>query len=255
MLNSKKIIASALCSTMLFASSSVCIPNAYASEIAPTEYRVVDSVTTDSSLNFNLVNSLNNIDINVEYTDDGFVVNSLNNGNEKSTLIYNSSTGIATLNGKDINLEITEPDFNADTNSDMSVYATDYVYVAPASLSFKGVATSFSDVATLMTGVIVIGAWLGVKLPNKLVSDKVSKALGAIGVTALIVERQVSGTWKADLVRTKDKFNTGYPGSINQYQYKFRYQDINSSLTIGPWKIDFAVDSVGDWWFQDKPMR
>lgn len=65
----------------------------------------------------------------------------------------------------------------------------------------------------------------------------------------------MSGTWKADLVRTKDKFNTGYPGSINQYQYKFRYQDINSSLIIGPWKIDFAVDNVGDWWFQDKPMR
>ncbi|MCY9548499.1 hypothetical protein [Lysinibacillus xylanilyticus] len=256
MVISKKIIASALCSTMLFASSGICVPNsAYAAENTITGFNIVDSVTTDSTHSFTLVDSNNDIDIDIEYTDDGFIVNTVANDTETSTLIYNRSTGIATLDGEIFKFELTEPDFNADSNSGVSAFANDYVYVSSAKLNFEGSVDAISKIAGVMTAATLISQWLGVNISKTLVEKKVQTALSAIGVLTLVGSNLLKGEWKADLVRTTEKYNTGYPGSINQWQYKLRYQNINSSLTVAGHKIDFAVDNVGDWYFQDKPMR
>jgi len=252
------MIASTLCSTMLFASNSIFVPNStFAAEntITGTGFNVVDSEITDSTHSFTLVNSDNDIYIDIENNDDGFIVNTVANDTETSTLIYNSSTGIATLDDEIFNCELTEPDFNADSNSEVSVYANDYVYVSSAKINFDATVGGIAAVATAMTVAGLLSKWFGVSIGKKLVETKVADALSAIGVSTLIGTNVLDGEWRSDLVRTKEKFNTGYPGSINQYQYKFRYQNIHSYLTIGSYKINFAIDNVGDWWFQDKPMR
>lgn len=82
---------------MLFASNSIFVPNStFAAEnmITGTGFNVVNSEITDSTHSFTLVNSDNEIDIDIKNTVDGFIVNTVANDTETSTLIYNSSTGL-----------------------------------------------------------------------------------------------------------------------------------------------------------------
>lgn len=263
---SKKIMASAICSTLLitFPVSFINPTSSYAAERVVEnnmEFSVENSSSTANTHNFSLVNSENNIDIDINYAENSVTVNTITNGTEEHTFTYNKSEGFAILDGKIMNIEIIEPEFVIDSEETslprISAFAAPSatpVFVAPGSISFSEPVDGLGRIVTAIAGVIVIADMLGVSLPKKVIEKKVSNWLTLMGLGSAIALNTFKGSLTYGLYRTKDKFNTGYPGSINQYQYKFRYQDIAVDATLLGKSMNLYFEEVGNWWFQSKPM-
>ncbi|WP_427108205.1 hypothetical protein [Lysinibacillus xylanilyticus] len=261
-----KTMISVLCSSLLAAGPVRFInpTNSYAAESDVennTGFNVENSTSTANTHNFSLVNPDTNIDVDIKYTDNTVTVTTITNGAEEHTFTYNQSNGFALLDGKIMNLEINEPDFVIDSEETLSpqisLFATPSdkpVFVSPGNISFSESVDSVGKVVAVITGAVVLAKMIGVTLPKKLIETKVQDALTLIGLGSAIALNTMSGSFTYGLYRTKDKFYTGYPGSVNSYQYKFRYQDmaVNASLLGKTMNINFS--EVGSWWFQSKPM-
>ncbi len=260
------MMTSVLCSTLLVAGpvSFINPTNSYAAESVVennTEFSVENSRSTANTHNFSLVNVDTSIDVDIKYTDNTVTVNTITNGTEVHTFTYNELDGFALLDGKIMNLEINEPDFVIDSEETLSPIFSTFstpsdapVFVSPGSISFSEQVDGVGKIVTAIAGVIVLAKLIGVSLPKKVIETKVSDALTLIGLGTAITLNTMSGSFTYGLYRTKDKFNTGYPGSINQYQYKFRYQDMAVNSSILGKSMNIKFDEVGSWWFQSKPQ-
>lgn len=261
------MMASAICTTLLITGTVSFInpTSSYAAERVVEnnmEFRVEKSSSTANTHNFSLVNSDNNIDIDIKYTENSVVtVKTITNGTEEHTFIYNKSDAFATLDGEIMNLEIDEPDFSINSEESLSPRTSTFaapsstpVYVSLGNISFSEPVNGLGKIITTIAGVIVIADLLGVSLPKKVIEKKVSNWLTLMGLGSAIALNTFSGSLTYDLYRTKDKFNTGYNGSINQYQYKFRYRDIAVKAVLLGKSMNLYFEEVGSWWFQSKPM-
>jgi len=255
-----------LCSSLLVAGpvSFINPTNSYAAESDvenDTGFSVENSTSTADTHNFSLVNPDTTIDVNIKYTDEIVTVTTITNGAEEHTFTYNHSNSFALLDGKIMNLEINEPNFVIDSEETLSPRISPFatpsatpVFVSPGNISFSESVDSVGKIVAVITGAVVLAKMLGVTLPKKLIETKVQDALTLIGLGSAIALNTMSGSFTYGLYRTKDKFYTGYPGSINSYQYKFRYQDMAVKASILGKSMNINFSEVGSWWFQSKPM-
>lgn len=251
---SKKMMASVLCSSLFVAGPASFInPSSSFAAENDTGYTIVNSSSTANTHNFSLVNLNNKVDVDMVETDESITIKTITNG-EENTIIYNKSYGSATLNGEKMNLKVSEPEFVIDES--LSLFASDTpVYVSSGNVSFAESVDGLGKIVVVITAAILLAKATGIAIPKKVVETKVADALSWAGIGTTIAMNTFKGSLTYKLYRTTDKFNTGYPGSINQYQYKYRYQDFSVDATLVGKSLNIYFDEVGSWWFQDKPMR
>lgn len=263
---SKKLLASVLGSA-LFVTGPISFINptkALAAEnevVNISEFSIENSISTANTHSFSLVRSNDVIDVDIQYLEDSVIVNTITNGTEVSTFTYNKNDDFAMVNGEKMYLKFNEPNFVIDSENtllpEISTLATPSdkpVFVSPGNIEFSKEVSSIGLMVTVIGGVIGLANLMGVSLPNKIVEKKVADWLSVVGLGTTFALSTMKGSFTYGLYRTTDKFYTGYPGSVNSYQYKFRYEDmaIKGSLLGYNMSIPFGV--IGSWWFQSKPM-
>ncbi|RAP29237.1 hypothetical protein C2W64_04184 [Brevibacillus laterosporus] len=179
-------------------------------------------------------------------------------GNEDHTLVFDTATNIATLDGKKVKItpffdETLRNDDKTQGVSAKGIY--DPVYYMSFKIDLDEQVTTIGEISTAIGGGIFAGAKilgkLAIKIPYEKIFSKVSDWATGVGFVTLIAGKTMDGYIQFNQYRTNGKVQTGMGG---KELYQYRFQDTSVYFKLFNFKpFDHQFNDVGDWFFAEKP--
>ncbi|TPG71019.1 hypothetical protein EEL32_24670 [Brevibacillus laterosporus] len=179
-------------------------------------------------------------------------------GKEDHTLVFDTATNIATLDGKEVKItpffdETLRNDDKTQGVSAKGIY--DPVYYMSFKIDLDEQVTSLGEIATAIGGAILVGGYIGGKrgifISHKEILNIVSNWATFVGFVTLAVGKSMDGHIQFNQYKTNGKVQTGMGG---KELYQYRFQDTSVYFKLLNFKaFNHQFNDVGDWFFAEKP--
>lgn len=191
------------------------------------------------------------IALSTNINDNYVICESISEKGENNIYVFNKTTKIATLNGRNINLVFSQYNENEGDISKLLKSSSPYtpVYVYTRNISFKNVVKSVGAIVTVIGGVIATASLTGLALPS--IAGIISNWSSAVGLGSLAAGYLCSGNFSYKLYRTKSPVKFGVATSA---QIAYRYQDSKVNFKVKKKTMYHSYNKVGSWWYATKPV-
>jgi len=180
-------------------------------------------------------------------------------GTEVHTLTYNKGDDFLVLDGEPIHLEKTE--YNTDnalnemnssfTSMATSSYSWNPIFYTSGSVSVSDMVYSVGALATVIGGVIGVGALLHLSIAQTTIAAQVSNWASAVSLGSLAAGYFFSGWVTYSQYRTETPVPDG--GSSGNKQYAYRFQNVRVVGAIKGKSMNILLQNIGSWFFVARP--